>query len=124
VVGGRAGGLSGNLAAFEVFDPAAGTWSTLPDLPTRRGGLAAAATCNGQVVAIGGEAEATFAEVEAFDVGTGQWRMLPDLPTPRHGLGVVAIGATLYTLEGGPQPGLHVAGSTEAIDLTALGTCA
>lgn len=121
-VGGRAAGR-GNLAAFEAYDPATRRWSALPDLPTARGGLAAAATCAGGVVAVGGEARATFAEAELFDVATGRWRALPPLPTPRHGLGVVTVGTTLYTLAGGPRPGLHVADTLEAIDLAPLAPC-
>jgi non-specific serine/threonine protein kinase len=121
-VGGRTR-EAGNLTAFETFNPSSGRWSTLPDLPTRRGGLAAAATCAGQIVAVGGEAEETFEEAESYDVTTKNWRALPPMPTPRHGLGVVVVGRTLYTLSGGPQPGLHVAGTLEAIDLSSLGTC-
>jgi Kelch motif len=121
-VGGRRAG-AGNLAAFEAYDPAAGRWTTLPDLPTPRGGLAAAVTCSGHLVAVGGEASATFPEAEAYDVRAGTWSALPPLPTPRHGLGVVAVGQTLYTLSGGPRPGLHVADTTEAIDLSPLGSC-
>jgi non-specific serine/threonine protein kinase len=120
-VGGRTG--AGNLDAFEVYDPAGGRWTSLPALPTSRGGLAAAATCAGHVVAVGGEAAATFPEAEVFDVRAGTWRTLPPLPTPRHGLGVVALGGGLYTFSGGPRPGLHVADTTEAIDLTPLGAC-
>jgi hypothetical protein len=122
-VGGRTRD-DGNLAAFEAYDPAADRWDRLPDLPTARGGLAAAAVCTGHVVAVGGEARATFPEAEAYDVRSGAWSALPGLPTPRHGLGVVAVGTTLYTLSGGPRPGLHVAGTTEAIDLSGLGACA
>jgi non-specific serine/threonine protein kinase len=122
-VGGRTGGLDTNLGAFEAFDPRTGRWSRLPDLPTPRGGLAATATCSGQVVAVGGEAAATFAQAEAYDVATGKWRALPPMPTARHGLGVVAAGTTVYTFAGGPQPGLHVADSAESVDLAALGAC-
>jgi non-specific serine/threonine protein kinase len=122
-VGGRTGGVGGILGAFEAYDPGAARWQRLPDLPTRRGGLAAAATCTGHVVAVGGEERATFPEAEAYDVATGRWTKLPGLPTPRHGLGAVAVGAMLYTLAGGPRPGLHVADSTEAIDLSPLGPC-
>lgn len=121
-VGGRASG-KGNFAAFESYDPSTNQWTVLPDLPTRRGGLAAAATCSGQIVAVGGEAEATFKEAEAFNVKTGSWSALPPMLTPRHGLGVVTMGTTLYTFAGGPEPGLHVAESTEAIDLAPLGSC-
>jgi N-acetylneuraminic acid mutarotase len=118
VVGGRVGGLGGNLAAAEALDPASGRWSALADLPTARGGLAATATAGGQVVAVGGEATATFPEAEALDVASGRWRSLPPLPTPRHGLGVVAVGDTVYVLAGGPRPGLHTSSANEAIDLS------
>ncbi|GAA1040343.1 kelch repeat-containing protein [Virgisporangium ochraceum] len=120
-VGGRTGGLDTNLGAFESFDPRTGQWTRLPDLPTPRGGLAATATCTGLVVAVGGEARSTFAEAEVFDTATQTWKTLPPLPTPRHGLGVVAIRNTIYTLAGGPTPGLHVADTTEAIE--AGGVC-
>jgi hypothetical protein len=75
------------------------------------------------IVAVGGEAQSTFKEVELFDIKSGTWKALPPLPTPRHGLGVVTVGTVLYTLAGGPQPGLHVANTVEAIDLAALGAC-
>jgi non-specific serine/threonine protein kinase len=117
VVGGRTGGIGSNLAAAEAFDPGSGRWDRLADLPTARGGLAAAATAGGQVVAVGGEAAATFPEAEALDTGSGRWRSLPPLPTPRHGLGVVAVGDVVYVLAGGPRPGLHTSSANEAIDL-------
>ena len=72
---------------------------------------------------VGGEERATFPEVEAYDVAGGGWRALPPLPTPRHGLGVVAVGAKLYVLSGGPQPGLKVSDAAEALDLSASGPC-
>ena len=122
VVGGRTG--SGNLADNEVLDPDTGTWRRLPGMPTPRGGLAAAATSNGFIVAPGGEdltpGGTTFAEAEAFDVQRERWISLPPMPSPRHGLGVVAIGETVFTLAGGPQPGLAFSGTVEAIDLTDL----
>ena len=117
VVGGRVGGAANNLAAAEAFDPARGRWTGLAELPTPRGGLAATATAGGQVVAVGGEAAATFPQAEAFDPAAGRWRSLPPLPTPRHGLGVVAVGDVVYVLAGGPRPGLHTSAANEAIDL-------
>src|SRR5215207_4576100 len=122
-VGGRTR-EAGNLAAFERFNPSSGRWSKLAALPTKRGGLAAAASCSGQIVAVGGEAAATFEEAESYDVRARRWRALPPMPTPRHGLGVVVAGTTLYTLAGGPEPGLHVADTLEALDLSSLGACA
>jgi N-acetylneuraminic acid mutarotase len=117
VVGGRVGGAANNLGTAEAFDPARGRWTGLAELPTPRGGLAATATAGGQVVAVGGEAAATFPQAEAFDPASGRWRSLPPLPTPRHGLGVVAVGDVVYVLAGGPRPGLHTSAANEAIDL-------
>jgi non-specific serine/threonine protein kinase len=122
VVGGRVAGS--NLPDAEVFDPGTGSWEALPDMPTARGGLAAAGTRNGFIVAPGGEDLApggsTYPQVEAFDIAAQHWVRLPEMPTPRHGLGVVAIGDTLYTLAGGPTPGLSFSGAVEAISLSGL----
>ena len=119
-VGGRVAG-HGDLGAVEVFDPATAHWTALAPLATPRGGLGATATAGGLVVVAGGEPsterKTTFAEADAFDVRVGTWRSLPPMPTPRHGLGVAAIGDVVYTLAGGPQPGLHVASTAEGIDL-------
>jgi hypothetical protein len=124
-VGGRTAG-GGNMAVVESYDPAAGAWTRRPDLPTARGGLAAAGTCTGAVVAAGGEGQHTFAQVEMFvpaQGGAGTWRGLPPMPHPRHGLGLVTVGSTLFTLPGGPEPGLHVGRVTESLDLAFLGPC-
>jgi N-acetylneuraminic acid mutarotase len=119
-VGGRAGSLEG-FADLEAYAPG-GAWRTLVLMPTPRGGMAAAGTDNGFVVAMGGEEEGgTFEEAEAFDVAAGRWVTLPPLPTPRHGLGAVADGTTVYAIAGGPEPGLHFSGALEAIDLASLG---
>ena len=122
VVGGRTGG--GNLSFAEVFDPGTGTWRALPEMPTARGGLAAAATANGFLVAPGGEelspGGTTYPQAEAYDIEREGWVSLPPMPSPRHGLGVAAIGNTVYTLAGGPEPALTLSGTVEAIDLTGL----
>jgi Kelch motif len=120
VVGGRVRGLGNHLDAAEAYDPAARRWTALPPMPTARGGLAATATADGLLVAVGGEAAATFPEAEALDPRTGRWRSLPPLPTPRHGLGVVAVGRVVYVLAGGPRPGLHASAANEALDLARL----
>ncbi len=116
-VGGRVGGMDGNLSATERLVPSNGRWEVVAGLPTARGGLGAAAGA-GLVIAAGGEEQpGTFAEVEAYDPTGRSWSALPDLPTPRHGLGVVVAGAVLLVIGGGPEPGLSVSGVVEALDL-------
>jgi non-specific serine/threonine protein kinase len=121
-MGGRIVGRFTNLGAAERYDVTRGRWARLPDIPTPRGGLAAAATENGLVVTAGGEAPAPVAleEVEAFDVTAGRWLSLPPLPHPRHGLGVVAVGSTVYVIDGGPRPGGNTSSINEAIDLSGV----
>ncbi|MGH2677788.1 MAG: kelch repeat-containing protein, partial [Actinomycetota bacterium] len=119
-VGGRAGTLSG-YGDLESYDPGADRWTPLAGMPTPRGGMAAAGTSNGFVVAVGGEEEGgTFDEAEAYDVDGERWIELPPLPTARHGLGVVADGTTVYVIAGGPEPGMAFSGAVESIDLAPL----
>jgi N-acetylneuraminic acid mutarotase len=57
----------GNLAALEIYDPTAGTWTRGPDLPTARSGLTAG-VLEGHVHVTGGESLSlgrTFGEHEA-----------------------------------------------------------
>nr|MBA3347200.1 hypothetical protein [Actinomycetota bacterium] len=53
--------------------------------------------------------------VYEFVLRTRRWQRLPDLPTPRHGLGVVAYGNRIFTLAGGPRPGLTTSGLVESL---------
>jgi len=62
---------------------------------------------------VGGEAQETIETVYAYNVTKRRWSRLPDLPTPRHGLGVVAFEGRVYTLAGGPHPGLFVSSANE-----------
>jgi hypothetical protein len=85
----------------------------MPDAPTARGGVGAAAVGD-RLVFVGGEQlSGTYKEVEVFDAATRAWSRLPDLPTPRHGIGVV----TVYVMSGGPTPGGSQTPVSEALDL-------
>ena len=104
-IGGRRLSLTTNLGAFECYDSRNDAWHKLPDAPTPRGGVGAAALGE-RLVFVGGEQPSgTYREVELYDASTQRWSRLPDLPTPRHGLGVVAVGTSVYVMTGGPTPG-------------------
>jgi len=105
-------GATGNLDAFEVYTPSKRSWSRLPGVPETRGGTGAAAVGN-TIVSVGGEAQETIETVYSYNVRTRRWSRLPNLPTPRHGLGVVAFNGRVYTLAGGPRPGLFVSSANE-----------
>jgi len=129
-----AGGLARTMLAY---DTQRGRWRTLPG-PTPREHLAVtaargrvyviagrtsglgtgAATVGGTIVSVGGEApNGTLEKVYAYDVVKRRWRQLADLPTPRHGLGVATLGGRVFVIGGGPQPGLHVSGANESLEV-------
>ena len=104
-VGGRWGD-GGNLAAVEIYDPVAGTWTRGPDLPTPRSGLTAG-VLDGQIHVTGGESLSlgrTFGEHEAYDPATAKWAVLASLPTPRHGLASGVVSGRWYVIGGGARP--------------------
>jgi non-specific serine/threonine protein kinase len=119
-VGGRISGVQ--VGAVETWDLMTETWETLPDLPTPRAGLGVSATCDGGLVAIGGEDirgvdDRTFVEVEAYDPEAAAWHRLPDLPEGRHGLAVAAVGPTVLAIGGGPDAGLSASDTVEALEV-------
>jgi hypothetical protein len=42
------------------------------------------------------------------------------MPQPRHGLGVVAQGRRVFTVEGGPMPGLAFSRALETLTIPKL----
>jgi serine/threonine protein kinase/N-acetylneuraminic acid mutarotase len=103
-VGGRLLTADENSAAFERFDPEAGTWEKLADMPTPRGSYGAAFV-DGRIVAVGGEEPTrVLATVEMYDIANGKWTTLAPINTPVHGQVVAAVGATLYCIGGADRP--------------------
>ena len=117
-VGGRSLSADKNLGTFERYDPIAGTWAKLPDLPTPRGGLGAAVVGNRLITAGGESPTGVFGTVEIFDINANTWTAGPAMRTPRHGVAMVSVDGTVYTLAGARQPS-HAASSptAEALDL-------
>src|SRR5262249_24587301 len=102
VVGGRPGDTAAK--ALEVYDPATNSWSRLPDMPTGRSGISAAAV-NGELYVFGGEIPRLFNEVEVYNPLTNTWQQLPPMPNPRHGLFAAVLENKIYLPAGGTNPG-------------------
>ena len=118
-IGGRKLSLTTNLATFECYDPGAERGEAMPNAPTARGGVGAAAVGDRLVFAGGEQRNGTCREVELSTPRRAPWSRLPDLPTPRHGIGVVAVGRTIYVMTGGATPGGSQTPVSEALDLPA-----
>ena len=116
------GGTDGtsDLTTVEAYDPAANTWTTLPELSEARsdGGVAFA---DGRLVAVGGESGGqVLKSVAALDLATQTWSDLPDMDTARHGMAVAAVEKTVYAIGGANGVGdSQVTSSAEALKLAA-----
>lgn len=103
-VGGRFLSADKNSAAFERFDPQAGTWTKLVDMPTPRGSYGAT-FIDGRIVAVGGEEPTQVLGVaEMYDIADAKWTTLPPMPTPRHAEAVATVGNTVYCVGGANRP--------------------
>lgn len=114
-LGGRVGGLGGNLGTVDLVS-AEGVVGRTEDLTTMRGGIAAFSTTDLGDCVVGGEGpQGTFGVVEC--IGAIHRTTLPGLTVPRHGLGAVIVDGRAYALLGGRQPGLTVSDVVEVLDL-------
>jgi len=114
------GGTNGasDLAAVETYDPAADTWTSLPELPGRRSDFGVAYADGRLVVAGGTSGGQPINSVVALDLITQSWNGLPDMGTARHGMAVAAVGKTVYAIGGSTGVGDgEVTSSAEALKL-------
>lgn len=92
-----------NIAEVDVWDPAAGEWSTAAPLPMVRDDLAVAAV-DGIIYAIGGRIESDYGlsvgANEAYDPSADQWTALAPLPTARSGHAAAALNGAIYVIGG------------------------
>jgi hypothetical protein len=114
-LGGRLGTLDTNHATVDLADDTG--VAPVGSLPTARGGVAGFHHPDHGACLVGGETpERTFAEVECVD-DEGGTTSLPSLAVARHGLGAVVVDGVAYVLLGGPEPGLAVTDTVEALSL-------
>jgi N-acetylneuraminic acid mutarotase len=106
----------------DVYDLAAGTWTTLPpesNIPTPRAG-ASTVVLQGQLVVIGGESGSQMAahsEVEAFNPATRRWTTLAPLQVGRHATQAVVYNGEIYTASGSRTRGATEIRSQEVFRL-------
>lgn len=109
VIGGRDGDIASITARVDVYDVASGQWARGPDLPTARGGHAAAVVGT-VIIVIGGEGNSrvpsgVFGETELLDTTTMQWTRGPRMLTPRHGTGAASVGPLVLVPGGAANEG-------------------
>lgn len=98
------------IPEVDVYDFAAGEWSTLPEsahLPTLRAGTSSIAIGD-QLIVMGGESPAqvpAHSEVEAYDVSEAQWISLPPMLQGRHGTQAIVHEGKVYLVGGSADRG-------------------
>jgi N-acetylneuraminic acid mutarotase len=109
----------------EMYDPQKNTWITLEPMPSKRGGLAAANSSNGQINVIGGEIPPgsnetirMFYNNEKYDPKSNKWTSEPPMPTARHGLAAETIGDKIFVIGGATNPGLGASNINEIFQIT------
>lgn len=115
LLGGRVGSLDTNLAFVELV--AGGSISSIGDLPTPRGGVAAFHDPRLGACLTGGEAPTfAFTEVECI-AADGTVVTLPQLNEPHHGHGAAVVDGVAYVVLGGPEPTLSAGSTVESLVL-------
>jgi Ca2+-binding RTX toxin-like protein len=127
-IGGRNGAINATTPKVDVYDltqGAGGSWQTLnTELPTPRGGFAAAALGQ-EILIIGGEGGGnSYNTVEAYDTVANSWRTLAPMPTARHGIQAAVCNGGIYVAAGGKtQGGGNPTNVHEAFFLNGSTTC-
>ncbi|MGN9910857.1 S8 family serine peptidase [Phytohabitans sp. LJ34] len=97
------GGAPGTERLAFRYDPAANTWTRLPDLPVARSSPAVAAV-GGKVYVLGGweGPGEPVTSVDVFDPAVGVWRTVPGAvnPAPRAAQAVAVAGGRVYLVGG------------------------
>ena len=77
-------------------------WRTLPEVPTPRSEVAAAATGDGRILVVGGYAppSSTVATVEIYDTAAGRWSTGPSLPIAVNHAMAASAGDAVYVFGG------------------------
>ena len=113
LLGGRLSGLDGNLALADLVE--GGSSTTIGELPTPRGGVAAFWWPTLGACLVGGESPGgTNAQVECIDEDGDVSVFCPFSAQPRHGLGAAVVDGVAYVALGGDQPGLFVSPTVES----------
>ncbi|MBI3564667.1 MAG: hypothetical protein HY079_05675, partial [Elusimicrobia bacterium] len=91
------------LAGAEVYDPAAGTWTTVAPMSTPRVLHALVTLADGRVLAVGGSPSngVGLTGAEIFDPATGAWTPTGSLATGRYGHTATLLGSGKVLVTGG-----------------------
>jgi N-acetylneuraminic acid mutarotase len=109
-IGGRqSNGRLGVVGDLDRYSPRDDKWTSLPDMPTPRAGLASAIVGH-SIYAIGGrrgpsgpcsqQPGGQFAKVERYDIGRRRWTEVAPMPVARSDIGAAVVDGRIFVFGG------------------------
>jgi N-acetylneuraminic acid mutarotase len=96
----------GNVAAAEVFDPAANAWTVLSSLPAPRNHVSGFVL--GTKACVAGGRSPNTGRIDCIDAVDGSWSRLPDVPRATSGGGATSFVGGAVVMMGGEDAGESV----------------
>jgi N-acetylneuraminic acid mutarotase len=96
----------GNVAAAEVFDPAANAWTVLSSLPSPRNHVSGFVL--GTKACVAGGRSPNTGRIDCIDAVDGSWSRLPDVPRATSGGGATSFVGGAVVMMGGEDAGESV----------------
>jgi len=122
LIGGNTNGHSGGAVDwFDEYDPATGTWRTLPDSPNARDHFSAAMVGNKLVAVAGRQTNRSFggmvAATDVYDFATNSWSSKVSIPTPRAGTMLGVKDGSVIIMGGETDTQVEAHDEVEAYDV-------
>jgi N-acetylneuraminic acid mutarotase len=127
VIGGRQaddGSPKLNVDITEMYNPINDSWTVMEQMPTKRSGIAAAASpADNNIYVFGGQSmDGAFNNTEKYDPKMNHWTAEKPMPTARLGLTAAPLDDKIFVIGGKTDVGPHVSELNEILYVGSNGT--
>ena len=108
-----------NLNDNEMYNPLNDSWTAMEQMPTKRSGIAAAASpADGNIYVFGGQSvDGAFGNNEKYNPKMNKWSTEESMPTARLGLEAIALENKIYVIGGKTDLGPYVSDKNEIFSI-------
>jgi N-acetylneuraminic acid mutarotase len=113
-----------NLDDNEMYIPVNDSWTVMEQMPTKRSGIAAAASpADNNIYVFGGQSmDGAFNNTEKYDPKMNHWTAEKPMPTARLGLTAAPLDDKIFVIGGKTDVGPHVSELNEILYVGSNGT--
>jgi N-acetylneuraminic acid mutarotase len=110
-----------NLNNNEMYNPINDSWTVMEQMPTKRSGMAAAASpADGKIYVFGGQSiDGAFDNTEKYSPQLNQWTALEPMPTARLGSNAIPLDSKIFVIGGKTDAGPYVTDLNEIFHIGA-----